>query len=562
MTVYNVNSASEFYNLSNLSFSSGDIINYTAPSTIILDPNVLQGINIELNGATFNGNSSQILIDGGGASYYGLFDVYSSSVSVRSKIINLSINLGNVVVAPNCSVFFKYNSTKAATFATNFDIENVKIISTSEQPGILADGTAPTPGSYGASFLFPYIPFQNNNSYIRIKNVQIGSSDGSDRLIVDGQYTAPVFTSINLGGLLYVDGLAVYTQITPSQITSNFGFEYQTNITQPIYDPNFPQTGQWNNIYSNSLLTGGSGFSSSYSFIKKAYNFYLTNFIIYSVTSDNSYIDNPYFIDCFDALVAYGYTYSVNSYISTYDFIPDTSSFNTTTILNYFTNTTNILGPNASYFNANNTITGIQQGSISRTSYWVNLSTLNPLLWFWDGPVGESPLLYRFTDATNYWNSSYYTTYNSPVNLNLSLICMGKGTLIEMWDSTFKRVENIVIGDFVKTTLGCTKVKAISKTFHNSGKIIPQGYFGSFPAEDLYLSNEHAFMYQNKWYHARCFPGIKTFENLTEMYHIETEDYATDVIFISGLPSETWGRHYQGRVSWKCNSKECIRIFK
>lgn len=155
-----------------------------------------------------------------------------------------------------------------------------------------------------------------------------------------------------------------------------------------------------------------------------------------------------------------------------------------------------------------------------------------------------------------------------------NIICILKGSQVLLLNNRYVLVEELKVNDLLKTPTGYTIVKSIisfeieDKNVNTIPFVVKKDYYGkNIPFIDTYLSPNHAIKVNNKWIHMIHSKHIQSYDKDRPIiyYHIETQDYNTDIIYVNGLMSETWDKNYEFKVKngleylkWKCSNGECI----
>lgn len=187
--------------------------------------------------------------------------------------------------------------------------------------------------------------------------------------------------------------------------------------------------------------------------------------------------------------------------------------------------------------------------------------------------------LFRVMDVTTSTWSSSTASLSDDFTIGDNIYCYLNETpvLVRQADGTelYVPVEDVSEGQILVTTKGTTTVRGkrrfeYRKSLNVLPFIIPANSLGpEKPFQDLYLSPNHCFWDEDRncWVHMNhsWFPRADPTEisGTVVYYHLYTDDYRNDIIYVAGIPTETWDRE-ETIVSWNCDVKNhrCIRLLK
>ena len=185
----------------------------------------------------------------------------------------------------------------------------------------------------------------------------------------------------------------------------------------------------------------------------------------------------------------------------------------------------------------------------------------------WNLTVGS----YTTISTTNITSFFFANQSSNPITitgLNSVVACFGKGCQLLTSEDIYLPIEDVKVGTILKTVDGVTSVKQVQRSVCPPYEqylpyLIPKDSLGeNIPNKDTILSPGHAVCINGEWKHMfhSQFQRVP-FGTEVEYFHVATDSFKKDKIYVNGIISETWDRDGE-LVSWECDSNKCVKIFK
>lgn len=131
-----------------------------------------------------------------------------------------------------------------------------------------------------------------------------------------------------------------------------------------------------------------------------------------------------------------------------------------------------------------------------------------------------------------------------------SVACILEGStvlVVKCGSEEYVPIENISVGDVIKTRDGTSIARKINRIEVSDDDHVPyivpaHSISLDVPFTDTYLSPNHAIVVRNEWVHVNHSEFQRRYTDVKRpivYYHITTNDYMKDVIYVNGMESET-----------------------
>ena len=212
--------------------------------------------------------------------------------------------------------------------------------------------------------------------------------------------------------------------------------------------------------------------------------------------------------------------------------------------------------------------TNFQTSGSATVSSWFNSTILNAnsdgSYWI-KSPGSLTNILYPILSA---FHSEPWYNYDSYLNKPAFIDpCFAEGTNI-LTPSGYVKVENLKIGDKLLTYQNkIIEIKNIVNFMSSLNKnmlykLEKNALEVNVPNEDLYMSEGHAFKYNNNWYHMYHNKwATKTEEKISiKYYHILINDWFSNTLVANGVEVESYyDSKYNNNIelTWLCDENSC-----
>lgn len=154
--------------------------------------------------------------------------------------------------------------------------------------------------------------------------------------------------------------------------------------------------------------------------------------------------------------------------------------------------------------------------------------------------------------------------------LGQTISCLLEDTLI-LTLTGYVPIQNLKVGDVIRTTKGTTNIKKISKSLPISSEkdfayMVPKDYMmPGKPFQDLMVSSHHlvvnVFNSSSEKIFSGFHPSCRKLNRIDSTgkiyYHLITDNFVNDIIYANGLEVETYGIDYRNKVKTICSEESC-----